>query len=166
MSGEQRRRERGVVIWTVLLHDRVDFNDFTVLERLTGWVFGRVYRNAAAIRVADIVGRRLGKDGKKWPKPFDERKSFAGSVAMVIAGFIFTLSLTHLFGVMGYFPNNHTFGGPDDFGYHVSSSLCAFSPSSALPASTVDDNISVATVAIVLGSLAFCDANIEYCILF
>ena len=107
--------------------------------------------------VADIVGRRLGKDGKKWPKPFDERKSFAGSVAMVIAGFIFTLSLTHLFGVMGYFPNNHTFGGPDDFGYYVVVFFVCFSCAvvEAFPASTVDDNISVATVAAVLGSLAF-----------
>ena len=48
--------------------------------------------------VADIVGRRLGKTGKKWPKPFDERKSFAGSAAMVIAG----MSLIGVPGTAGF----------------------------------------------------------------
>ena len=107
--------------------------------------------------VADIVGRRLGKTGKKWPKPFDERKSFAGSAAMVIAGFLFTVSLTHLFGVMGFFPNNRVFGGPDDIGYYAVILLACFSCAvvEALPASKVDDNISVAAVAALLGSLAF-----------
>lgn len=107
--------------------------------------------------VADIVGRRLGKTGKKWPKPFDERKSFAGSAAMVIAGFLFTVSLTHLFGVMGFFPNNRVFGGPDDIGYYAVILLACLSCAvvEALPASKVDDNISVAAVAALLGSLAF-----------
>jgi dolichol kinase len=106
---------------------------------------------------ADIVGRRLGKTGKKWPKPFDERKSFAGSAAMVIAGFLFTVSLTHLFGVMGFFPNNRVFGGPDDIGYYAVILLACLSCAvvEALPASKVDDNISVAAVAALLGSLAF-----------
>ena len=107
--------------------------------------------------VADIVGRRLGKTGKKWPKPFDERKSFAGSAAMVVAGFLFTVSLTHLFGVMGFFPNNRVFGGPDDIGYYAVILLACLSCAvvEALPASKVDDNISVAAVAALLGSLAF-----------
>ena len=107
--------------------------------------------------VADIVGRRLGKNGKKWPKPFDERKSFAGSAAMVVAGFLFTVSLTHLFGVLGYFPNDRVFGGPDDVGYYVVIALVCVSCAivEALPASKIDDNISVAAVAAALGSLAF-----------
>ena len=107
--------------------------------------------------VADIVGRRLGKNGKKWPKPFDERKSFAGSAAMVVAGFLFTVSLTHLFGVLGYFPNDRVFGGPDDVGYYVVIALVCASCAivEALPASKIDDNISVAAVAAALGSLAF-----------
>ena len=107
--------------------------------------------------VADIVGRRLGKNGKKWPKPFDERKSFAGSAAMVVAGFLFTVSLTHLFGVLGYFPNDRVFGGPDDVGYYGVIALVCVSCAlvEALPASKIDDNISVAAVAAALGSLAF-----------
>ena len=81
--------------------------------------------------VADIVGRRLGKTGKKWPKPFDERKSFAGSAAMVVVGFLFTVSLTHLFGVLGFSPNNRVFGGPDEIGYYAV--IC--SPASLAPSS-------------------------------
>jgi phytol kinase len=105
--------------------------------------------------VADIVGRRLGKNGSKWPKPFDEKKSFAGSFAMVIASFLFTITLVHLFTAFGFFAVDY--GSSDDRAYYLLlfliCSSCAFIE--ALPASAVDDNISVATLAAFLGSIAF-----------
>ncbi|XP_042429529.1 probable phytol kinase 2, chloroplastic [Zingiber officinale] len=96
--------------------------------------------------VADIVGRRLGKA----KLPHNPNKSFAGSIANFLAGFVASVGYMHYF---------HTFGFIEEswrmvMGFLVASLAAAFVES--LPISTeLDDNLTVTVASMLVGGLVF-----------
>ncbi|KAL3813898.1 hypothetical protein ACJIZ3_015166 [Penstemon smallii] len=93
--------------------------------------------------VADIVGRRFGS----WKLPYNKNKSFAGTIAMTIAGFLASIWYMYYFSWFGYI---------QDCSNKISS-LFLISLVSALveshPLSTqFDDNLTVPLVVILVGT--------------
>ncbi|KAL6853734.1 hypothetical protein ACP4OV_019763 [Aristida adscensionis] len=52
--------------------------------------------------IADIVGRRLGKE----KLPYNPNKSYAGSIAMAVAGFLASIGYMHYFHTFGFIEEN------------------------------------------------------------
>ena len=93
--------------------------------------------------LADVVGRRLGAEGKL---PFNPEKSWAGSAAMFLGGAMVSLVFSYMYAQLGYFEM--------DGGKYVSLVAMAAIATvvEALPAKNgLDDNISVPLVTAVLG---------------
>ncbi|XP_016551790.2 farnesol kinase, chloroplastic isoform X1 [Capsicum annuum] len=59
---------------------------------------GLICNLCAGDGIADIVGRRFGKQ----KLPYNKNKSFAGSIAMAIAGFLVSVGFLHYFSLFGY----------------------------------------------------------------
>ena len=134
---------------------------YTIVLMLTTFIFWRdspvgllvVSVMCGGDGVADIIGRQLGKNGKKWSKPFDTNKSFAGSIAMVVISCVFTIALTQFFSKLGYFDEYAVAASSFYLVVFLICASCALIE--ALPGNLIDDNISVATVAAILGSATF-----------
>uniref|UniRef100_A0A8R7TZH5 Uncharacterized protein n=1 Tax=Triticum urartu TaxID=4572 RepID=A0A8R7TZH5_TRIUA len=116
----------------------------SVLWRTSPIAIALICNLCAGDGVADIVGRRLGKE----KLPYNSNKSYAGSIAMVVAGFL------GLFLCMHYF---HTFGFIEE-SWHMTFGFLVVSIAAALveshPISTeLDDNLTVPLASFLVGSL-------------
>ncbi|KAK1437073.1 hypothetical protein QVD17_02858 [Tagetes erecta] len=96
--------------------------------------------------VADIIGRRFGK--KKIP--YNRDKSFAGSIAMVTAGFIASVGYMYYFSMFGFVEKSFKMV----FGFLVVSLVSAFVESHPI-CTKFDDNLLVPLASVLLGSLVF-----------
>nr|GEX61723.1 probable phytol kinase 3, chloroplastic [Tanacetum cinerariifolium] len=96
--------------------------------------------------IADIIGRRFGK--KKIP--YNTCKSFAGSIAMAIAGFIASIGYMYYFSIFGFVEKSYAML----FRFLVLSVASAIVESH--PISTkFDDNLTVPLASVLLGTLIF-----------
>ncbi|KAL3530918.1 hypothetical protein ACH5RR_010240 [Cinchona calisaya] len=96
--------------------------------------------------VADIMGRRFGSQ----KLPYNKDKSFAGSISMLVAGFLTSIGFMHYFSTFGYVEESWQM----IFKFFILSLAAAFVESH--PVSTVlDDNLTVPLASILLGSFIF-----------
>ncbi|KAJ4840521.1 hypothetical protein Tsubulata_000464 [Turnera subulata] len=96
--------------------------------------------------MADVVGRRFG--GQKLP--YNRNKSIAGSVAMVLSGFLASVAYMYYFASFGYVQESWEMV----LGFFVVSVASAIVES--LPISTeLDDNLTVTLTSWLFGSLIF-----------
>ena len=94
--------------------------------------------------LADIVGRRLGPSN---PLPWNPAKSWAGSVAMFLGGFLTSMALIGYFSALGYLG---VAAAPTAAA--VAAIAAAATVMESLPINTVvDDNLTVPGVAAVMG---------------
>ncbi|KAI4326651.1 hypothetical protein MLD38_031941 [Melastoma candidum] len=96
--------------------------------------------------LADIIGRRFGHH----KIPYNSKKSWAGSIAMALAGFLASLGYLLYFSSFGYVQKSWEMA----LGFLVTSLAAALVES--LPISSeLDDNLTVPLTSIVVGSLLF-----------
>ncbi|KAF2953131.1 probable phytol kinase 2, chloroplastic [Oryza sativa Japonica Group] len=96
--------------------------------------------------IADIVGRRLGQE----KLPYNPNKSYAGSIAMALAGFMASIGYMHYFQSFGFIEESWSLA----FGFLVVSVTAALVESH--PISThLDDNLTVPLTSFLVGSLVF-----------
>ncbi|CAO2197068.1 unnamed protein product [Urochloa humidicola] len=96
--------------------------------------------------IADVVGRRLGKQ----KLPYNPNKSYAGSIAMAVAGFLASVGYMHYF---------HTFGFIEETWYMALGflvvSIAATLVESHPISSELDDNLTVPLTSFLVGILLF-----------
>lgn len=96
--------------------------------------------------IADIVGRRFGKN----KLPYNPNKSFEGSIAMAIAGFVASVGYMHYYSSFGYMEE----GIGMSFRFLLVSIAAAFVES--LPISSeLDDNLTVPLTSLLVGGVVF-----------
>ncbi|XP_027336336.1 probable phytol kinase 3, chloroplastic [Abrus precatorius] len=96
--------------------------------------------------IADIVGRRFG--GKKIP--YNQNKSYAGSIAMALAGFLASVGYMWYFSSFGFIEGSWNLV----LRFLIVSTVSALVES--LPISTaLDDNLTVPLTSILVGSIVF-----------
>ncbi|KAL0922503.1 hypothetical protein M5K25_006493 [Dendrobium thyrsiflorum] len=96
--------------------------------------------------VADIAGRRFGQ--KKLP--YNPRKSFAGTIAMAVAGFIASIGYMHYFASFGFIE--------ESWSMILSFLLVAVAAAvvESLPVSSeLDDNLTVPFTSLLVGAVVF-----------
>ncbi|KAK9127363.1 hypothetical protein Syun_016160 [Stephania yunnanensis] len=96
--------------------------------------------------VADIVGRKFGTR----KLPYNQSKSYAGSIAMVTAGFGASLTFMLYFSFFGFMQESWAMV----LGFLVTSLAAALVESLPIH-SIIDDNITVVLASIVAGKLIF-----------
>ncbi|KAK9126720.1 hypothetical protein Scep_015566 [Stephania cephalantha] len=96
--------------------------------------------------VADIVGRKFGTR----KLPYNQSKSYAGSIAMATAGFVASLTFMLYFSFFGFMQESWTMV----LGFLVTSLAAALVESLPIH-SIIDDNITVVLASIVAGELIF-----------
>ncbi|XP_074285561.1 putative phytol kinase 3, chloroplastic [Silene latifolia] len=107
---------------------------------------GAICNLCAGDGLADIVGRRLGKH----KLPYNKDKSFAGSIAMLVAGFLTSVAFMLYFSQFGFIPVSWDMV-TGFFCMSVASTLVE-----SLPISTkIDDNLTVSLTSFLVGSLFF-----------
>uniref|UniRef100_A0A453FUP5 Uncharacterized protein n=2 Tax=Aegilops tauschii subsp. strangulata TaxID=200361 RepID=A0A453FUP5_AEGTS len=106
----------------------------SVLWRTSPIAIALICNLCAGDGVADIVGRRLGKE----KLPYNPKKSYAGSIAMAIAGFLASIGCMHYFHTFGFIEESWrmTFGFPV---VSVAASLVQSHPNNT----ELDDNLTV-----------------------
>ncbi|KAH7444887.1 hypothetical protein KP509_02G095900 [Ceratopteris richardii] len=93
---------------------------------------------------ADLIGRKFGKS----KLPYNQNKSYIGSLAMLFFGFIFSVGYHHYFSIFGFYTLNLRLVLSTFFITLVTTFV------ESLPFSTrVDDNLTVPFTSFVLGSL-------------
>ncbi|CAL4946724.1 unnamed protein product [Urochloa decumbens] len=96
--------------------------------------------------IADVVGRRLGTE----KLPYNPNKSYAGSIAMAVAGFLASVGYMHYF---------HAFGFIEETWYMVLGflvvSIAATLVESHPISSELDDNLTVPLTSFLVGILLF-----------
>ncbi|MCD7456989.1 Phytol kinase 1, chloroplastic [Datura stramonium] len=97
--------------------------------------------------IADIVGRRFGST----KIPYNKQKSWAGSLSMFVLGFLVSVGMLYYFSSLGYFHLDWV----STVERVAAVSFIATIVESLPITGTVDDNISVPLVSMVVASLAF-----------
>ncbi|KAM3325857.1 putative phytol kinase 2, chloroplastic [Capsicum baccatum] len=105
---------------------------------------GLICNLCAGDGIADIVGRRFGKQ----KLPYNKNKSFAGSIAMAIAGFLVSVGFLHYFSLFGYIQVS----SKTVLGFLFMSLAAALVESHPL-SSELDDNLTVPLTSVLVGSL-------------
>ncbi|KAK4359496.1 hypothetical protein RND71_021725 [Anisodus tanguticus] len=105
---------------------------------------GLICNLCAGDGIADIVGRRFGKQ----KLPYNQNKSFAGSVAMATAGFLASIGYLHYFSLFGYIEVS----SKTILGFLFVSLAAALVESHPL-SSELDDNLTVPLISVLVGSL-------------
>ncbi|GMN52811.1 hypothetical protein TIFTF001_021961 [Ficus carica] len=98
--------------------------------------------------VADIIGRRFGL----MKLPYNQGKSWAGSVSMFFFGFLVSIGMLNYYSALGYFKLDW----PLTLQRVALVSLVATFVESLPISEVVDDNISVPLASIVAAYLSFC----------
>uniref|UniRef100_A0ACD5W4E3 Uncharacterized protein n=1 Tax=Avena sativa TaxID=4498 RepID=A0ACD5W4E3_AVESA len=116
----------------------------SILWRTSPIAIALICNLCAGDGIADIVGRRMGKE----KLPYNPYKSYAGSIAMAVAGFLASIGYMHYF---------HTFGFIEE-SWHMAFGFLVVSVAATLveshPISTeLDDNLTVPLTAFLVGSL-------------
>ncbi|XP_010658680.1 phytol kinase 1, chloroplastic isoform X2 [Vitis vinifera] len=97
--------------------------------------------------IADIMGRRFGS----LKLPYNQQKSWAGSISMFVFGFLISIGMLHYFSALGYFQL--------DWFWTMEKvaliSLVATVVESLPTTKVVDDNISVPLASMVMAFLSF-----------
>ncbi|CAM8916341.1 unnamed protein product [Rhodiola kirilowii] len=96
--------------------------------------------------LADIIGRRFGYQ----KLPHNGNKSFAGSIAMAVAGFLASVAYMHYFSMFGFLSESWEMV----WGF-LAVSLGAALVESLPISTTLDDNLTVPLTSILLSSLVF-----------
>ncbi|KAL1817248.1 hypothetical protein DCAR_0521673 [Daucus carota subsp. sativus] len=118
----------------------------TVYWRSSPITIAAICNLCAGDGVADIIGRKFGSQ----KLPYNSDKSIAGSVAMLIAGFIASVGYMHYFSSFGYLEESWEMV----LGFFVASFASTLVESH--PLSTVlDDNLTVGLATLVVGSFVF-----------
>ncbi|GFZ18430.1 phytol kinase 1 VTE5 [Actinidia rufa] len=97
--------------------------------------------------IADIMGRRFGSI----KIPYNEKKSWAGSISMFIFGFLISMGMLYYFSALGYF----RLDWPRTMERVALISFVATFVESLSTTRTVDDNISVPLASMVMAFLCF-----------
>lgn len=95
--------------------------------------------------MADIIGKRI----KSPPLPWSRRKTLAGSLTMLLGGFIFAVFLVWIFIAKGYFP-----GEIGNYLFPIAMIALVTTFVESLPFSDID-NFSVPLVAVLMGLFIF-----------
>ncbi|KAL7586608.1 probable phytol kinase 2, chloroplastic [Lactuca sativa] len=95
---------------------------------------------------ADIIGRRFGK--KKLP--YNTDKSYAGTIAMALAGFIASVGYMYYFSIFGFVENSFEMVR----GFLVVSLTSALVESHPI-STTLDDNLTVPLASLLIGTFVF-----------
>ncbi|KAF7038445.1 hypothetical protein CFC21_048631 [Triticum aestivum] len=116
----------------------------SVLWRTSPIAIALVCNLCAGDGIADVVGRRFGKE----KLPYNPNKSYAGSIAMAVAGFLASIGYMHYF---------HSFGLMEE-SWYMTLGFLVVSVAAALveshPISTdLDDNLTVPLTSFLVGSL-------------
>ncbi|KAI3515000.1 hypothetical protein L1887_13748 [Cichorium endivia] len=118
----------------------------TVYWRTSPIAIAAICNLSAGDGFADIIGRRFGK--KKLP--YNKDKSFAGTVAMALAGFIASIGYMYYFSIFGFIENSLKMVA----GFLVVSLASALVESH--PISTMlDDNLTVPLTSVLVGTFVF-----------
>ncbi|KAF8397238.1 hypothetical protein HHK36_016148 [Tetracentron sinense] len=96
--------------------------------------------------VAEIVGRRFGRQ----KIPYNRNKSFAGSIAMAVAGFTASVGYMHYFSLFGFVQESWEMV----LGFFIVSLSSAIVESLAI-STELDDNLTVPLTSLFVGSLVF-----------
>lgn len=116
----------------------------SVLWRTSPIAIALICNLCAGDGIADIVGRRLGKD----KLPYNPNKSYAGSIAMAVAGFLASIGYMHYLHTFGFIEESWNMA----FGFLVVSVAATLVESH--PISTeLDDNLTVPLTSFLVGSL-------------
>lgn len=108
--------------------------------------FAAICNLCAGDGLADIVGRRLGNQ----KLPYNNNKSFAGSIAMATAGFVASVGYMHYFSLFGFIQESW------DMVLSFLFVSIAAALVESLPISTkLDDNLTVSLTSFLVGSLVF-----------
>lgn len=105
---------------------------------------GLICNLCAGDGIADIVGRRFGKQ----KLPYNKNKSFAGSIAMATAGFVASIGFLHYFSLFGYIQVSSKVV----LGFLFMSLAAALVESHPL-SNELDDNLTVPLTTVLVGSL-------------
>ncbi|XP_049407810.1 probable phytol kinase 3, chloroplastic [Solanum stenotomum] len=105
---------------------------------------GLICNLCAGDGIADIVGRRFGKQ----KLPYNKNKSFAGSIAMAAAGFLASLGFLLYFSLLGYIQVSSK-----TVLVFLFMSLAAALVESHPLSSELDDNLTVPLTSVLVGSL-------------
>ncbi|KAL8241179.1 hypothetical protein R6Q59_014534 [Mikania micrantha] len=97
--------------------------------------------------IADIMGRRFGIH----KIPYNENKSWAGSISMFIVGFIISTGMLYYFSIFGYFELNWTLTIERVAAIALVATLVESLPTKG----GLDDNISVPLVSMVTAYMSF-----------
>ncbi|KAJ6311437.1 hypothetical protein OIU77_013242 [Salix suchowensis] len=97
--------------------------------------------------VADIIGRRFGS----MKLPYNQHKSWAGSISMFICGFLISIGMLYYYSALGYFQLDWTW----TFQRVALVALVATVVESLPITEIVDDNITVPLVSMVVSMLSF-----------
>ena len=106
---------------------------------------------AAGDGMADIIGRRYGRNGTKWPKPFgDGQKSLVGTLAFAVFAFGLTLGVTSWLIATGALTSSLAF---PEMARTILAISCICALVEVLPREFGDDNYTVPGSAAVLSWL-------------
>ncbi|KAK1667660.1 hypothetical protein QYE76_055819 [Lolium multiflorum] len=138
-SGDRRELLKGPLYYATTITFAT-----SVLWRTSPIAIALICNLCAGDGIADIVGRRLGKE----KLPYNPNKSYAGSIAMAMAGFLASVGYMHYF---------HTFGFMEEswytaFGFLVVSVASTLVESHPL-STELDDNLTVPMTSFLVGSL-------------
>ncbi|XP_034704779.1 phytol kinase 1, chloroplastic-like isoform X2 [Vitis riparia] len=97
--------------------------------------------------IADIMGRRFGS----LKLPYNQQKSWAGSISMFVFGFLISIGMLHYFSALGYFQLDWIW----TMEKVALISLVATVVESLPTTKVVDDNISVPLASMVMACLSF-----------
>lgn len=100
-----------------------------------------------SLGVADIIGRRFGSS----KLPYNQHKSWAGSISMFICGFLISIGMLFYYSALGYFQLDWTWTIQ-----RVALVALVATVVESLPITeVVDDNITVPLVSMVVSMLSF-----------
>ncbi|GKV34240.1 hypothetical protein SLEP1_g42630 [Rubroshorea leprosula] len=97
--------------------------------------------------IADIMGRRFGS----MKLPYNQQKSWAGSISMLVLGFLISLGMLYYFSVLGYFQLEWTSTVQRVAVVSMIATLVESLPTTEI----MDDNISVPLASMVAAYLVF-----------
>jgi len=140
-SGDRRELLKGPLYYATTITFAT-----SVLWRSSPIAIAVICNLCAGDGIADVLGRRLGKE----KLPYNPNKSYAGSIAMAVGGFLASVGYMHYFHTFGFIEQTWNMA----LGFLVVSIAAALVESH--PISTeLDDNLTIPLTSFLVGSLIF-----------
>ncbi|TVU36706.1 hypothetical protein EJB05_18650 [Eragrostis curvula] len=140
-SGDRRELLKGPLYYATTITFAT-----SVLWRTSPVAIALICNLCAGDGIADVVGRRLGTE----KLPYNPNKSYAGSIAMALAGFLASIGYMHYFHAFGFIEETWQMA----LGFLVVSVAATLVESH--PISTeLDDNLTVPLTSFIVGTLVF-----------